>query len=97
MLLLGTAASWTSWAHTTGAPDTGNRTYSGSHHQTSNNRPAHSSRIATAATHKLLLQDQPTQKKRPQNQRQHLHRNTRSAIYISQHKRDNRSPMSLDV
>jgi len=38
-------------AHTTGAPDTGNRTSSGSDRQNCNKRPAHSSCIATPATH----------------------------------------------
>ena len=34
-----------------------------------------------------LLQDQPTQKKRPQSQRQNQHRNIRSAIQTFQHKK----------
>jgi hypothetical protein len=52
-----------------------------------NKRPAQSSCIATPTTHTLLLQDQPTQKKRPQSQRQHLHRNIRSAIQNSHNKK----------
>ena len=81
------AATWTSRAHTTRAPDTGNRTYSGSHHQNCNKRPAHTSRIATPAKHTLMLQDQPTQKKGDQSQRQHQHRNIRSAIQTSRNKK----------
>jgi len=54
----------------------------------------------THPTHTLLLQDQLTQKKRPQSQRQHLHRNTRSAIQTSHNKRYSpelrQSPLSLD-
>jgi hypothetical protein len=38
-------------SHTTRDPDTENDYHSGPHHQTCNNRPAHSARIATPATH----------------------------------------------